>query len=153
MSFDAGQMVRVSDPRSLTYGRIGQVLATEQGQSRIRFADDSGFVFPLSNISLKKVSGIPAAHLYLRVEVLVNINRDVAYSHWCVAVGNAKHSPEELAHAVVRSWYPGGAWNESDLCLVVEDLGLVVRAKKWKEISAAEYADLRAVAAIDDCTP
>lgn len=150
MSLIAGNMVRIADPRNLAYGRIGQVLELGERQSRICFAE-SGLVQVVDRSSLEDISRVPVASFYLLVTIQVEIDQDVSYTQPCLAHGKVGQPPDELAHAVARSWHPNGIWDAVHQCVVVESLNLVVRAFHWSQKSATEYAELRLI--LDDCTP
>ncbi|WP_017302059.1 hypothetical protein [Nodosilinea nodulosa] len=158
----AGQFVRVTDVRSLAYGRVAVVLMTNKGRSQVRFADlpkvvsgltnPKGFVETFSNADLTAVGNFPIAASYLLVTIFER-NGGQEYTHYCLAHGEAGQQMEQIAESVAQNWYSdGGEWDENESAYRFKSESyLIAFAQDWEEISVAEYIRLRNV--LTDCTP
>ncbi|MEM6453270.1 MAG: hypothetical protein AAF703_23500, partial [Cyanobacteria bacterium P01_D01_bin.105] len=103
--FEAGQLVRVSCPYSLAYGRVARVLKTEQYRVDVQFVDlpkvlgDSqrsdcdSTVFTSNDLTL--IPNISEAGFYLLVTV-VERDRERRYVHHCLAHGQVGESQEAV---------------------------------------------------------
>ena len=152
--FETGQLVRVSCPYSLAYGRIARVLKTEQCRVDVQFVDlpkvlsDSQrsdcYSTAFTSNDLTFVSDIPEAAFYLVVTV-VERDGDHRYVHRCLAHGQSGQSQAEVANGVAKGWYGiGGRW-DTDEQVYRFALHRFVLAEDWHEISLAEYINLLGV--------
>mgnify|MGYP001794420013 CR=1 FL=1 len=158
--FKAGQLVQVSDPRNLSYGRIAMLLSTKEGgRSQVRFADlpqgigasddPTGLVHVFDDDDeLTAISHTPIADFYLLVTIDEQ-NGDQSYQHCCLAHGQIGKTGEEIA----QGWYPeGGEWDEDESAFVFcSERVLSAAAQDWEKISVGEYVQLSR--ALSDCTP
>ena len=148
--FEAGQLVRVSCPYSLAYGRIARVLKTEQYRVDVQFIDlpkvlsDSqrsdcyGYATVFASNDLTTVASIPEAAFYLLVTV-VERDSDRRYVHHCLARGHAGEQQAEVANGVAKGWYGvGGKW-DADEQIYRFSTHRFVLSEDWHEISLAEY--------------
>lgn len=152
--FETGQLVRVSCPHSLAYGRIARVLKTEQCRVDVQFVDlpktlsDSQrsdcYSTAFTSNDLTPVPDIPEAAFYL-VVTIVERDSDRRYVHHCLAHGQGGQSQTEVANGVARGWYGiGGRWDEDEQVYRFA-LHRFVLAEDWHEISLAEYVNLLGV--------
>ncbi|MEO0768497.1 MAG: hypothetical protein AAFY72_03545 [Cyanobacteria bacterium J06649_4] len=152
--FEARQLVRMSCPYSLAYGRIARVLKTEEYRVDVQFVDlpkvlsDSqrsdfcSTVFTSNDLTL--VSDIPEAAFYLLVTV-VERDGECRYVHHCLAHGQGGQSQTEVANGVAKGWYGiGGKW-DADEQVYRFTLHRFVLSEDWHEISLAEYVNLLGV--------
>ncbi|MEL6601709.1 MAG: hypothetical protein AAFP20_00605 [Cyanobacteria bacterium J06614_10] len=157
--FEAGQIVRVSCPHSLAYGRIARVLKAKQYRVDVQFVDlpkvlsDSqrsdcySTVFTSNDLTL--IPDITEAAFYLLVTV-VERDSDRRYVHRCLAHGQAGESQAEVANGVAKGWYGvGGKW-DADEQIYRFTLHRFVLSEDWHEISLAEYINLLGI--LDDRT-
>ena len=160
-NFKAGQLVRISDPRSLAYGRVAMVMSAEwKGRSLVRFADlpktesaspnPAGFTetFAISDLTL--ITNVPIAALYLLVTIVERIG-DRRHTHPCLAHGNEQEQAT-LANSVACSWYEGcgGHWDKQKAVWRFDTHHFVL-AEDWRELTMAEYINL--ATDLTDCTP
>ena len=152
--FETGQLVRVSCPHSLAYGRIARVLKTDQCRVDLQFvdlpkvlsnsqrSDCYSTVFTSNGLTL--VSDIPEAAFYLVVTV-VERDSDHRYVYHCLAHGQGGQSQTEVANGIAKGWYGiGGRW-DTDEQVYRFALHRFVLAEDWHEISLAEYVNLLGV--------
>ena len=158
----AGQVVQVSDPRNLSYGRIAMVVSIKEGgRSQVRFADLpkgqatspdlTGFVHVFDDDELMAIKDVPIADFYALITISER-NGDQEYTHYCLAHGELDQL-DEVAQEIAQNWYPeGGEWDEDDNAYVFSsERVLSAAAQDWEKISVAEYIQLRRV--LPDCTP
>lgn len=152
--FKVGQLVRVSCPDSLAYGRMARVVRAEQYRVDVQFVDlpkvlsDSHYVNGYSTVfishDLTLVRDVPVASFYLLVTV-VERDGDRRYVHQCLAHSQRSQNHTEVADSVAQNWYGvGGKW-DADEHIYRFSLNRFVLAEDWYEISLAEYVNLRSV--------
>lgn len=158
----AGQVVQVSDPRNLSYGRIAMVVSIKEGgRAQVRFADlpqgigasddPTGFVHVFDDDELMAIKDVPIADFYALVTISErNGNQD--YPHYCLAHGELGQL-DDVAQAIAQGWYPeGGEWDDDESAFVFDsDRALSASAQDWEEISLAAYIQLSRT--LSDCTP
>lgn len=157
--FKTGQLVRVSCPYSLAYGRIARIIRVAQYRVDVQFVDlpkalsdsqraDSDTTVFTSN-DLTPIPDIPVADFYLLVTV-VERDGDRRYVHRCLAHGQASEPQTAVADGVAKGWYGvGGKW-DADEHVYRFTLNRFVFAEDWYEVSLAEYINFRSV--LSDCT-
>lgn len=161
-----GQIVKVTNQKSMAYGRIARVVQDiGGGGSKISFVDlplpdDRATSSPedwakemySSNEYLLPVEGVPNADFYLVVKIATYPLPDHCYYELCIAHGNGKKH-EQLANDVAQHWYEGDSeWDEKSKAYVfLIDRRVEVIADNWEEISITQYIQLRNW--MKDCTP
>jgi hypothetical protein len=162
--FIARQLVRVTDTRSLAYGRIALVMGGGQPtQAKLRFVDLPRMVEQtddphtgvmvietFNNDQLEAVEGIPIAPFYALIEMNV-VDGGRESIEYLLAHGDSAAAIETIFQNVVRTWYDDDAqWDDKMEGYWVEG-GLLVSAVALKLISLARYIALNDV--LSDCTP
>lgn len=152
--FEAGQLVRISCPESLSYGRIARVVRAMQCRVDVIFVDlpetlsesqqdDCCSTVFISN-HLALVQDVPAAAFYLLVTV-VERDGDRRYVHHCLAHGYSVEWHTTVADGVAKGWYGvGGKWDANEHVYRFS-LNRFVFSEDWHKISLAEYVNLRSV--------
>ena len=146
--------MRVTNPCSLAYGRVAQVVVAASPQVKVQFVDlpktlgitqnaaDSFATFESSELT--PVNDAPTAAFYLLVTV-VERDGDRRYVHHCLAHGQTGQQPVQVANGVVQAWYgSGGRWDADEQVYRFGCCRFVL-AEDWREISLAEYANFQDV--------
>ena len=152
--FTVGQIVRVTYPCSLAYGRVAQVVVAAPPQVKVQFVDlpktlgvtqnaaDSFATFESSELT--PVNDAPTAAFYLLVTV-VERDGDRRYMHHCLAHGQTGQQPVAVANGAVQARYgSGGKWDADEQVYRFGCYHFVL-AEDWCEISLAEYVNLRSL--------
>ena len=151
--FEPGQVVRVTRPSDRAYGRLAIVLMAAPHQVKMQFIDLPKRVQVVQNAigalalaessTLSLVKDVPTARVYLHVTV-VERDGDRRYVHHCLAHGIGKHTQQQqVADAVAEGWYGiGGRW-DADERVYRFSCKRFVLAEDWREITLAEYINLR----------
>ncbi|PZO58024.1 MAG: hypothetical protein DCF15_06070 [Phormidesmis priestleyi] len=160
-NFKAGQLVRISNLRSLAYGRVAMVMTAEgKERSLVRFADlpktvsaapnPAGFTETFATSDLTLITNVPIAALYLLVTI-VERDGDRRYAHHCLANGIQGQRQETLADSIAQCWYEsGGEWDAAENAWRFDTHHFVL-AEDWRELTIAEYINL--ATDLTDCTP
>ena len=152
--FNIGQIVRVTYPCSLAYGRVAQVVVTEPPQVKVQFVDlpksasgsqcCAGSFATFESNELTPVNDIPTAAFYLLVTVIER-DGDRRYVHHCLALGQTGQQPVQVANGVVQARYgSGGKWDADEQVYRFGCYHFVL-AEDWCEISLAQYANFQDV--------
>ncbi len=165
-NFIPGQIVRVTNKRSMAYGRIARITADIGGGGfKIGFVD-----FPIdrnvvsspevqtegmysNHEYLAPVKGVPDAAHYLFVTI-VEYNGSFCYHEHCLAHIRSDQTPDQVAGEIARQWYEvGGQWDEEEKAYVFTefDRRITVEHNNHEEISLGQYVQLRNW--LRDCTP
>ena len=160
-TFKTGQLVRITDYRNLAYGRIAMVMtAKDKGRSLVRFADlpkpvsahldPTGLTAIFRNAELTLISDIPITKLYVLITIVERIGDR---RHVCQCLAHSHQAEQQLlANEVAQCWHSGGGgtWDEDESVYRFTSEHFVF-AEDWRELSLAEYINLRSV--LTDCTP
>ncbi|PZO16896.1 MAG: hypothetical protein DCF25_11925 [Leptolyngbya foveolarum] len=119
-TLNAGQLVRVTSPRSLAYGRVAMVMTVCDG-IQVRFADlpqsvaanpnPDGLVQTFSFEELALVEGVPVAAFYLLVTVLTLVGTQ-EYVRYAIAHGKDNQRTQDVAETVAAMFFGSlGDWD------------------------------------------
>ena len=150
--FEPNQIVRVTRPSELAYGRLAVVVMAAPHQVKMQFIDLPKRVQVVQNMigalaliessALSLVEGIPRARLYLHVTV-VERDGDRRYVHYCLAHSVGKQTHQQVADGVAQGWYgTGGKW-DADEQVYRFSCKRFVLAEDWRALTPAEYINLR----------
>jgi|GEM_PF-1886685 len=166
--FRLGQLVQVSEPRSLAYGRIAMVVLTIRlGRFQVRFADlpkdvassddPTGFVKVFDEDELIPITDVPIAACYGLITIY-ECNNGQESKHQVLVHGQPGQSLEAMAVAIAQNWHTSeeagdvGTWDDRlEAFVFLENRSRTVAVKSCEEISLAEYIHLKR--AVPDITP
>ena len=148
-TFKVGQLVRVTVPRCLAYGRIAMVVMVSN-QVQARFADlprsvaaepnPDGFIQRFNPEDLAEVKGVPVAAFYLLVRVLTLVGTQ-EYVRYAIAHGELGQQPAAVAETVAARFFGAlGDWDGE--FYLYEGSAYASKLLSYEEITVADYISL-----------
>ena len=145
---NAGQLVRVTSPGSLAYGRIAMVLTVHKGV-QVRFADLPKSAASLNPAELtqtfkaeelKPIKGVPVASYYLLVTVETIVGAQ-AYTRYAIAHGQEGEKAYDVAETVAAKFF-GSLGNWDGGFYLWEASPYAARLDGFERITIAQYIEL-----------
>ncbi|PZO07825.1 MAG: hypothetical protein DCF25_22600 [Leptolyngbya foveolarum] len=148
-TLNAGQLVRVTSPRSLAYGRVAMVMTVCDG-IQVRFADlpqsvaaspnPVGLVQTFGFEELALVEGVPVAAFYLLVTVLTLAGTQ-EYKRYAIAHVEDSQKPCDVAETVAARFFGSlGDWDGE--FYLRENSPYAAKLVEFELITVAQYVEL-----------